>query len=117
MIHVKDSQPLYVNENSVGVAISSQVVNYHNGVNDENHLKEFLHSYSSCFSDEIPNELPPSRGEDDHRIDLIQGSTPPSRDPYRVSLALQEEIMIQVNKLLEKGVIRPSSFPYCSWSC
>ena len=90
MIHVKDSQSLYVNENSVDVAISSQVVNNHNGVNDTNHLNEFLHSYSSCFADKIPNELPPSRGEDDHRIDLIQGSTPPNRVPYRVSLAQQE---------------------------
>ena len=89
MIHVKDSQSLHVNENPVDVAFSSQVVNNHNDVNDTNQLNEFLHSYSSCFSDKIPNELPPSRGEDDHRIDLIQGSTPPNRAPYRVSLAQQ----------------------------
>ena len=63
--------------------------------------------------EEIPNELPPSRGEDDHRIDLIQGSNPPNRAPYRVSLAQQEEIMAQVNELLEKGMIRHSSSPYC----
>ena len=114
MIHVKDSQSLHVNENSVDVVISSQVVNNHNGVNDTNQLNEFLHSYSSCFFDKIPNELPPSRGEDDHRIDLIQGSTPPNRAPYRVSLAQQEEIMAQVNELLEKGMIHLSSSPYCS---
>ena len=87
MIHVKDSQPLYVNENSVDVNVSSQVVDNNNGVDDTNHLNEFLHTYSSCFADEIPNELPPSRGDDDHRIDLIQGITPPNRAPYRVSLA------------------------------
>ena len=51
MLYVKDSQPLHVNENFVDVAISSQVVNNHNGVNDTNHLNEFLHSYSSCFFD------------------------------------------------------------------
>ena len=72
------------------VAISSQIVKNHNVVNDTNKLNEFLHSYSSCFFDKIPNELPPSRGEDDHRIDLIQGSTPPNTAPYRVSLAQQE---------------------------
>ena len=77
MIHVKDSQPLYVNENSVDVNVSSQVVNNNNGVDDANNLNEFLHTYSSCFVDEIPNELPPSRGDDDHRIDLIQGSSSP----------------------------------------
>ena len=114
MIHVKDSQPLYVNENSMDVNISSQVVdnNDDDDVNDANHLNEFLHSYSSCFADEIPNELPPSRGDDDHRIDLIQGSSCPNKAPYRVSLAQQEKIMAQVNERLEKGMIRPSSSPY-----
>ena len=114
MIHVKHSQPLYVNENSVDVNVSSQVMDNNNGVDDANHLNEFLHSYSSCFAHKIPNKLPPSRGDDDHRIDLIQGSSPPNRAPYRVSLAQQEEIMTQVNELLEKGMIHPSSSPYCS---
>ena len=86
MIHVKDSQPLYVNENSVDVNVSSQVVNDNSDVHDANKLNEFLHSYSSCFADKIPNKLPPSRGDDDHRIDLIQGSSPPNRAPYKVSL-------------------------------
>ena len=93
------------------VNVSFQLDN--NDVNDTNHSNEFLHTYSSCFIDEIPSELPPSRGDDDHRIDLIQGSTPPNRAPYRVFLAQQEEIMAQVNELLEKGMIRPSSSPYC----
>ena len=113
MLYVKDSQPLHVNETPVDVAISSQVVNDHNVVNDTSNLNEFLHSFNSCFVDKIPNKLPPSRGDDDHRIDLIQGSSPPNRAPYRVSLAQQEEIMAQVNELLEKGMIRPSSSPYC----
>ena len=112
MIHVRDSLPLYVNEKFVNVNVSSQVDN--NDVNDANCLNEFLHTYSSCFADEIPNELPPSRGDDDNRIDLIQGSSPPNRAPYRVSLAQQEEIMAQVNELLEKDMIHSSSSPYCS---
>ena len=72
MLHVKDSQPLHVNETFVGVTISSQVVHNHNVVNDTNNLDEFLHSFNSCFADKIPNELPPSRGEDDHRIALYK---------------------------------------------
>ncbi|MCO5564779.1 hypothetical protein L7F22_018447 [Adiantum nelumboides] len=67
-----------------------------------------------CFADEIPNDLPPSRGEDDHKIELIPGSSPPNRPPYRVSYAQQEEILTQVNELLEKGLVRPSSSPFCS---
>ncbi|MCO5594398.1 hypothetical protein L7F22_048428 [Adiantum nelumboides] len=67
-----------------------------------------------CFADEIPNDLPPSRGEDDHKIELIPGSSPPNRPPYRVSYAQQEEILTQVNELLKKGLVRPRSSPFCS---
>ncbi|MCO5588884.1 hypothetical protein L7F22_042845 [Adiantum nelumboides] len=35
--------------------------------------QEFLNSFKDCFADEIPKELPPSRGEDDHKIELIPG--------------------------------------------
>ncbi|MCO5592680.1 hypothetical protein L7F22_046683 [Adiantum nelumboides] len=54
---------------------------------------------------EIPKELPPSHGEDDHKIELIPGSSPPNRPPYRVPYAQQEEILTQVNELLEKGIV------------
>ena len=83
---------------------------------DSNHLRlnEFLHTYNSCFVDEIPNELPPIRGDNDHRIEIIQGRSPPKKAPYRVSMAQQEEIMAQVNELLDKGMIHYSSSPYCS---
>ncbi|MCO5571091.1 hypothetical protein L7F22_024823 [Adiantum nelumboides] len=65
-------------------------------------------------SDDIPGELPPKRGDDDHMIELIPGSSPPNKPPYRVSQAQQEEIMRQVNELAEKGMVRPSSSPFCS---
>ena len=42
------------------------------------------------------------------------GSSAPNQLPYRVSAAQQEEILNQVNELMEKGLIRPSSSPYCS---
>ena len=74
----------------------------------------FLKGYKDCFSTELPDELPPMCGDDDHRIDLIPRSSPPNRAPYRVSYAQQEEILTQVNELLEKGMIRPSSSPFCS---
>lgn len=73
----------------------------------------FLNKFSDCFSDSLPEELPPERPED-HAIDLIPGISPPNRPPYRVSAAQQKEIMTQVNELLEKGLIQPSSSPFCS---
>ena len=60
-----------------------------------------------------PHQLPPERPKD-HAIDIIPESSPPNRPPYRVNLAQQEEIMTQANELLEKGLIQPSSSPYCS---
>ncbi|MCO5547502.1 hypothetical protein L7F22_000952 [Adiantum nelumboides] len=45
----------------------------------------FLNGFSHCFSDSLPDELPPGRPED-HRIDLVPGSSPPYRPPYRVKL-------------------------------
>ena len=72
---------------------------------------EFLSQFSDVFSDSLPSELPSERSED-HAIDLIPGSSPPNRPPYRVSAAQQKEIMSQVNELLEKGLIQPSSSPF-----
>ncbi|MCO5559564.1 hypothetical protein L7F22_013165 [Adiantum nelumboides] len=43
-----------------------------------------------------------------------EGTSPPNKPPYRVSQAQQEEIMRQVNELVEKGMVRPSSSPFCS---
>ncbi|MCO5550838.1 hypothetical protein L7F22_004331 [Adiantum nelumboides] len=61
----------------------------------------------------LTDRLPPERPED-HRIDLIPSSSPPNQPPYKVSLSQQEEIMKQASELLEKGLVRPSSSPYCS---
>ncbi|MCO5593943.1 hypothetical protein L7F22_047962 [Adiantum nelumboides] len=77
-------------------------------------LSKFLNQFQDVFIDDIPGELPPKRGDDDHAIELIPGSSPPNKSPYRVSQAQQEEIMRQVNELVEKGMVRPSSSPFCS---
>ncbi|MCO5572079.1 hypothetical protein L7F22_025830 [Adiantum nelumboides] len=90
-------------------------------VNDSKHVKAenqpfnhaFLSSFNDCFTTELPTGLPPSRQED-HKIDQVPGSAAPNQTPYRVSASQQEEILSQVNELLEKGLIRPSSSPYCS---
>ena len=74
---------------------------------------EFLKQYQDCFSESLPGTLPPERPED-RTIVEIPGTSPPNRPPYRVSVAQQEEIMNQVNELLKKGLIQPSSSPYYS---
>ncbi|MCO5594918.1 hypothetical protein L7F22_048953 [Adiantum nelumboides] len=78
------------------------------------HCKGSPLSYAwDVFIDDISGELPP-RGDDDHAIELLPGSSSPNKPPYRVSQAQQEEIMRQVNELVEKGMVRPSSSPFCS---
>ena len=104
MVFVKDSLPPH--------DTNSQESNTNSCSNDEMNHMSFLQTFSDCFSDSIPNELPPTRGEDDHRIELVPGTSPPNRPPYRVSHAQQEEILSQVNELLEKGMVRPSSSPF-----
>ncbi|MCO5572710.1 hypothetical protein L7F22_026469 [Adiantum nelumboides] len=73
----------------------------------------FLQQNSDCFSDSLRSQLPPERPKD-HAIDLVPGSSPPNRPPCRVSAAQLKEIMSQVEELLEKGLIQPSSSPFCS---
>ena len=102
--HDDDDVTTVVNNN-----LNLEVNSTHEGKQDE-----FLKQYQDCFADSLPSELPPERGTDDHRIDLIPGSAPTNRPPYRVSRAQQEEIMTQVNELVEKGLVRPSSSPFCS---
>ena len=74
----------------------------------------FLNDYSDCFTKSILRELPPLRGDDDHKIDLITGVPSPNKPPNRVSPSQQEEIMTQVNDILEKGMVCPSSSPFFS---
>ncbi|MCO5574668.1 hypothetical protein L7F22_028458 [Adiantum nelumboides] len=67
-------------------------------------LFNFLNQFQDVIIDDIPRELPPKQEDDDHIIELLPGSSPPNKPPYRVSHAQQEEIMRQVNELVEKGM-------------
>ncbi|MCO5613515.1 hypothetical protein L7F22_067792 [Adiantum nelumboides] len=84
------------------------------GIQEDLELSKFLNQFQDVFIDEILGELPPKPGDDDHAIELILGSSPPNKPPYRVSQAQQEEIMRQVNELVEKGMVRTSSSPFFS---
>ena len=52
---------------------------------EELDLSNFLSQYQDVFTDDIPAVLPPKRGDDDHMIELLPGSSPPNKAPYRVS--------------------------------
>jgi hypothetical protein len=75
-------------------------------------LEDFavLHGFRDVFVDEIL-ELPPRR-EIDFSIDLLPGSAPVSKAPYRMSLPELTELKIQLQELLDKEYIRPSVSPW-----
>ncbi|XP_073273263.1 uncharacterized protein [Primulina huaijiensis] len=68
-------------------------------------VKEF----PDVFPDEIPG-FPPQR-EIDFSIELVSGTNPISRAPYRLAPAQLKELKEQLQDLLEKGYIRPSMSP------
>nr|GEY25075.1 putative reverse transcriptase domain-containing protein [Tanacetum cinerariifolium] len=61
------------------------------------------------FPDELPG-LPPPRKVEFH-IDLIPGAAPVAHAPYRLAPSEMKELSEQLQELLEKGFIQPSSSP------
>ena len=76
-------------------------------------LKPLLDEYHDVFPDELPKDLPPERAVD-HRIDLLPDSAPVSKPTYKMSLSEMDELRRQLDDLLARGFIRPSSSPYGS---
>jgi hypothetical protein len=68
--------------------------------------------YTDVFPDELPG-LPPDR-EVEFVIELQPGTTPISKRSYRMPPKELVELKKQLQELLDKGYIRPSSFP---WGC
>jgi len=68
--------------------------------------------FPDVFPEELPG-LPPDR-EVEFAIELILGTAPISRRPYRMSPNELAELKTQLKELLDKGFIRPSS---SKWGC
>ena len=62
----------------------------------------------------FPEELPdiPLEREVDLSIEIIPGTTPMSRAPYRMAPKELKELKSQLQELMEKGFIQPSVFPW-----
>ena len=74
-------------------------------------VKSILADYADRFVEKLPAGLPPSRGVD-HAIPLKPGSAPPFKPMLRLSYAELDEMKKQLQELLDKGYIRPSSSPF-----
>jgi hypothetical protein len=68
------------------------------------------------FLDVFPEDLPgmPPDQDVEFIIELQPSTTPISRRPYKMTPKELAELKVQLNELLDKGYIRPSSSP---WGC
>ncbi|KAM0025819.1 putative nucleotidyltransferase, Ribonuclease H [Helianthus debilis subsp. tardiflorus] len=75
-------------------------------------LKEIpvVSEYPNVFPEDLPR-LPPDR-EVEFRIHLIPGTIPIAKAPYRLSPTEMLELKRQLDELLSKGFIQPSSSPW-----
>ncbi|GJY48382.1 putative reverse transcriptase domain-containing protein [Tanacetum coccineum] len=69
-----------------------------------------IHDFPEVFPEELPRLLPPRQVE--FQIDLVPGDAPVARSPYRLAPSEMRELSIQLEELLEKGFICPSSSPW-----
>ena len=76
------------------------------GVTDVDVVREF----PDVFLEDLPG-LQPERQVEFH-IDLTPRATPIARTPDRLAPTEMKEMMSQLQELLEKGFIRPSSSPW-----
>jgi hypothetical protein len=74
-------------------------------------VQQVLNKFASVF--EEPQGLPPVRSFD-HTIPLIPGAMPVNVRPYRYTPSQKDEIESQVQEMLSKGLIQPSSSPFSS---
>jgi hypothetical protein len=70
------------------------------------------HEYPDVFPEDLLG-MPPDR-DVEFIIELQPGTTPISRRPYKMTPKELAELKVQLNELLDKGYICPSSSP---WGC
>ncbi|RVW67380.1 Transposon Ty3-G Gag-Pol polyprotein [Vitis vinifera] len=83
-------------------------------VSNESDLKlediPIVKEYPDVFPEDLPG-LPPER-EVEFTIDLVPGTGPMSKAPYRMAPVELKELKVQLQELLDKGFIRPSVSPW-----
>ncbi|WVZ87917.1 hypothetical protein U9M48_034492 [Paspalum notatum var. saurae] len=67
--------------------------------------------YPDVFLDELPG-MPPDDGDIEFLIELLPGTAPIAMRQYRMAPIEHEEVKKNIDELLAKGYIRPSSSPW-----
>ena len=69
-----------------------------------------MDEFPDVFPDDLPC-MPPDR-DIEFIIELLPGTSPIAKHPYRMGVNELEELKKQIKELHEKGFIRPSSSPW-----
>ncbi|GKE36495.1 putative reverse transcriptase domain-containing protein [Tanacetum coccineum] len=69
-----------------------------------------VRDFPKVFLEDLPG-IPPAR-QVEFQIDLVPGAAPVARAPYRLAPSEMKELSDQLQKLSNKGFIRPSSSPW-----
>ncbi|GJY61843.1 putative reverse transcriptase domain-containing protein [Tanacetum coccineum] len=79
---------------------------------DEKRLEDIpvVREFPKVFPEDL-HGLPPVR-QVEFQIDLIPGTTPVAREPYRLALLEMQELSNQLQELSDRGFIRPSASPW-----
>ncbi|GJP35642.1 hypothetical protein CLOM_g20160, partial [Closterium sp. NIES-68] len=76
-------------------------------------LAKIIREYPEIFPDGLPSGLPPERPQD-HKIELEPGAQPTVRTQWRLTQPELQELRNQLDYLLAKGFIRPSTSPFAA---
>ena len=76
-------------------------------------VKILINKYRAVFPDKVPDGLPPKR-HISHAIPLESGARPIAQRGRRLSWQQEQEMLSQVEELIRKGWIEPSSSPWAS---
>ena len=77
---------------------------------ERRHFEPVLIKYAHVFHDESPNDF---KGTKVTEPQIVVGDASPIRkSPYRTPFALRQEMQNQVDQMLKKGIIRPSTSPW-----
>ena len=69
-----------------------------------------VREFPNVFPEDLPS-IPPNR-EIDFHIELAPGTKPISKAPYRMTPSKLKELNVQMEELVNKGFVRPSTSPW-----
>nr|GEX90245.1 putative reverse transcriptase domain-containing protein [Tanacetum cinerariifolium] len=111
---VKNHAMIVCDEKLVRVPFGNEILIFHEAEDKskEKRLEDvpIVQDFHEVFPKDLPG-IPPTR-QVEFQIDLVPGTAPVARAPYRLATYEMTELSDQLKELADKGFIRPSSSPW-----